>query len=249
MTNDEMENLVNFIVSQQAQTAVKLDRLTEKVDALAVAQNRAEERWTRTEERWTRTEESIRALLTIAVPAGQRSGRLLFASGVLLEAGVLGLFVTLLGRSAWTPVFALVIVAALGMLVAHVMMRARAFGRPARDRIDFGALHDASAIASLAGAIVIGLGLGASIVPSMAAAFQTVSHDELPRATSGLNTIQRLAGAIGTAYVMSRNPAPAKNSASARVETVIGPIAPPCCMRAISIDLCVLTCGRNATLE
>ncbi len=54
-----MENSVNFIVSQQAQTAVKLDRLTEKVDALAVAQNRAEERW-------TRTEESIRALLTIA---------------------------------------------------------------------------------------------------------------------------------------------------------------------------------------
>jgi len=59
MTNDEMENSINFIVSQQAQTAVKLDRLTEKVDALAVAQNRAEERW-------TRTEESIRALLTIA---------------------------------------------------------------------------------------------------------------------------------------------------------------------------------------
>ena|SRR2546428_11535521 len=59
MTNDEMENSINFIVSQQAQTAVKLDRLTDKVDALAVAQNRAEERW-------TRTEESIRALLTIA---------------------------------------------------------------------------------------------------------------------------------------------------------------------------------------
>jgi hypothetical protein len=59
MTNDEMENSINFIVSQQAQTAVKLDRLTEKVDALAVAQIRAEERW-------TRTEESIRALLTIA---------------------------------------------------------------------------------------------------------------------------------------------------------------------------------------
>src|SRR5881398_1197860 len=36
---------------------------------------------------------------------------------------------------------------------------------------------------------------------------------------------------------MSRYPDSAKNSASARVETVIGPIAPPCCMRAISIDL------------
>ena len=59
MTNEETENSINFIISQQAQTAVKLDRLTEKVDALAVAQNRAEERW-------TRTEDGIRALLTIA---------------------------------------------------------------------------------------------------------------------------------------------------------------------------------------
>jgi hypothetical protein len=40
MTN-EMENSVEFLVEQQTQTAVKLDRLTEKVDALAVAQNRA----------------------------------------------------------------------------------------------------------------------------------------------------------------------------------------------------------------
>src|SRR5581483_6864588 len=46
---------------------------------------------------------------------------------------------------------------------------------------------------------------------------------------------------------MSRNPASAKNSPSARVETVIGPIAPPCCMRPISIVLWVFTCGRNST--
>ena len=33
------------------------------------------------------------------------------------------------------------------------------------------------------------------------------------------------------------------------VETVIGPTPPPCCIRPISIALCVFTCGRNATPE
>jgi EmrB/QacA subfamily drug resistance transporter len=52
----------------------------------------------------------------------------------------------------------------------------------------------------LSGALlVIGAGIGATIVPSMAAAFQSVSRAETPRATSALNVIQRVAGAIGTA--------------------------------------------------
>ena len=52
----------------------------------------------------------------------------------------------------------------------------------------------------LAGALgVIGLGLGATITPSMAAAFQALSRAETPRGTSALNVIQRIAGAIGTA--------------------------------------------------
>jgi len=46
---------------------------------------------------------------------------------------------------------------------------------------------------------VLGLGIGSTIMPSMAAAFQTLARDETPRATSALNTIQRVAGAIGTA--------------------------------------------------
>jgi MFS family permease len=46
---------------------------------------------------------------------------------------------------------------------------------------------------------VLGLGVGSTIMPSMAAAFQTLAHDETPRATSALNAIQRIAGAIGTA--------------------------------------------------
>jgi EmrB/QacA subfamily drug resistance transporter len=47
--------------------------------------------------------------------------------------------------------------------------------------------------------LVLGLGIGSTILPSMAAAFQTLSHHETPKATSALNTIQRIAGAIGTA--------------------------------------------------
>jgi EmrB/QacA subfamily drug resistance transporter len=52
----------------------------------------------------------------------------------------------------------------------------------------------------LAGALgVIGLGLGATVTPAMAAAFQALSRAETPRGTSALNAIQRIAGAIGTA--------------------------------------------------
>src|SRR5262249_10554217 len=47
--------------------------------------------------------------------------------------------------------------------------------------------------------LVIGAGLGATIAPSMAAAYQALSRAETPRGTSGLNAIQRIAGAIGTA--------------------------------------------------
>jgi MFS family permease len=46
---------------------------------------------------------------------------------------------------------------------------------------------------------VVGLGLGATVAPSMAAAFRALPHAEMPQGTSALNTIQRIAGAIGTA--------------------------------------------------
>ena len=59
MTSEEMQKAMAFIVEQQAQTTVKMDRLTESVDALAVAQDR-------NEKKWERTEEGIRALLSIA---------------------------------------------------------------------------------------------------------------------------------------------------------------------------------------
>ncbi len=57
--SEEMQKTMQFILEQQAESAVKLDRLTEKVNALAVAQDR-------NEKKWERTEEGIRALLSIA---------------------------------------------------------------------------------------------------------------------------------------------------------------------------------------
>src|SRR2546422_5635119 len=80
MTNEEMQTAMEFMVNQQAQTAVKLDRLTEGVDALtvrvdglavrvdglAVRVDGLAEIQTRAEQRWERTEEGIRALLSIA---------------------------------------------------------------------------------------------------------------------------------------------------------------------------------------
>jgi EmrB/QacA subfamily drug resistance transporter len=49
--------------------------------------------------------------------------------------------------------------------------------------------------------LVLGLGIGSTILPSMAAAFQTLSRDETPKGTSALNTIQRMAGGVGTAVL------------------------------------------------
>jgi hypothetical protein len=48
---------------------------------------------------------------------------------------------------------------------------------------------------------VIGIGLGSTILPSMAAAFQTLTREETRRGTSAINAIQRIAGAIGTALL------------------------------------------------
>jgi hypothetical protein len=48
---------------------------------------------------------------------------------------------------------------------------------------------------------VVGFGIGSTIMPSMAAAFQTLSREETPRGTTAINAIQRIAGAIGTALL------------------------------------------------
>jgi MFS family permease len=60
---------------------------------------------------------------------------------------------------------------------------------------------DTSYVYLSAALLVLGWGIGSTIMPSMAAAFQTLSREETPRATSAINAIQRIAGAIGTALV------------------------------------------------
>ena len=54
----------------------------------------------------------------------------------------------------------------------------------------------------LAGSLfVIGLGLGSTIMPSMAVAYQAVPREAVPQATSTINVIQRIAGSVGTALL------------------------------------------------
>jgi EmrB/QacA subfamily drug resistance transporter len=56
--------------------------------------------------------------------------------------------------------------------------------------------------ALLVGALVVrGLGLGASMLPAMASAFAALDRSQVPRATSGLNALQRVGGSIGTAFI------------------------------------------------
>jgi MFS family permease len=48
---------------------------------------------------------------------------------------------------------------------------------------------------------LVGAGLGATITPSMAAAFQDLAHSEMSQATSAINVVQRVAGSFGTALL------------------------------------------------
>ena len=48
---------------------------------------------------------------------------------------------------------------------------------------------------------VMGLGMGLTMMPTMAAAIQTLSHDEVPRASTMLNILQQVSASIGTALL------------------------------------------------
>jgi EmrB/QacA subfamily drug resistance transporter len=45
--------------------------------------------------------------------------------------------------------------------------------------------------------LLVGAGLGATITPAMAVAYQTLERAAVPRATSVINTVQRIAGSLG----------------------------------------------------
>src|SRR5215217_4044762 len=68
--------------------------------------------------------------------------------------------------------------------------------------IPFAFLAADSSYSVLAALLVVrGLGIGASMMPAMAAAYATLERAAVPRATSALNALQRIGGSIGTAVL------------------------------------------------
>src|SRR5262249_26198561 len=98
-------------------------------------------------------------LLPMTFPSKMPTGKPIYASAILLETGVLGLFVTLGVGSDWALVFGAAIAAGIVVFGVQVMwMLRRRMPKPAGSpRIDFGLLHAAAAGLSLAAATTIGL--------------------------------------------------------------------------------------------
>jgi EmrB/QacA subfamily drug resistance transporter len=82
--------------------------------------------------------------------------------------------------------------------------------------------------AVLAGALfVLGLGLGATFVPLMAAAYQGLPPAAIPSVTSTLNTVQRVGGSVGTALLaVTLQGAIARQVPRLRGGAVFGPLPP-----------------------
>ncbi|MGE3705104.1 MAG: hypothetical protein AB7I13_07510 [Vicinamibacterales bacterium] len=97
-------------------------------------------------------------LLPMVLPSKPPAGRSTYLSAVLLETGVLGLFVTLLLRSTWTPVFGAFVLAGLAAFLSQVaaMARHRVRRPPEAPRVDFAVLHAAGAGVWLIAACGIG---------------------------------------------------------------------------------------------
>jgi hypothetical protein len=100
-------------------------------------------------------------MLPMVFASKMPSGPSVHASAVLLELGVLGLFVTLLVRSSLAIWFGLTIVAGIAVFAGHVlwMLRHRVSKPVDRPPLDFAVLHAAGAGAWLAASAVLGLTL------------------------------------------------------------------------------------------
>jgi EmrB/QacA subfamily drug resistance transporter len=81
----------------------------------------------------------------------------------------------------------------------------------------------------LGGVLVVrGLGLGASIQPTVAAAYAMLDSAQVPRATAALNTLRQLGGSIGTAVlsvVLQHESAAALPSANGGAGELLGPLS------------------------
>ncbi|MFG2085919.1 DHA2 family efflux MFS transporter permease subunit [Spirillospora sp. NPDC048824] len=69
--------------------------------------------------------------------------------------------------------------------------------------VGFAAILEADTSYWALGAVLftMGLGMGMTMMPVMAAAIQTLAHDEVPRASTMLNIIQQVSASIGTAMM------------------------------------------------
>jgi len=104
-------------------------------------------------------------LLPRVRPARLKAGRLLSTSGIVLEAGVAGLFVSLLLQSPWTIFFGIIVASALVATASHLIwtLRSAAPAPTSAPTIDFALLHAAGAGASLL--VAIGLGVTLLVAP------------------------------------------------------------------------------------
>ena len=102
-------------------------------------------------------------LLPMVLPAAMPAGRSLYASAILLETGIVGLFAALVLRSGATLLFALTVVAAFAVFAWHVVWMLERPRRPPRHRTrpDFAVHHLGAAGASLLFACVCGVLLAA----------------------------------------------------------------------------------------
>jgi MFS family permease len=75
--------------------------------------------------------------------------------------------------------------------------------------------------ATIAALLLIGLGMGSTITPAMAAAFRTLPPSAMGQATSTINVTQRVAGALGSALLA----VVLQHAITARLPTLHGGIA------------------------
>src|SRR5205807_1117043 len=100
-------------------------------------------------------------MLPMTFPSKMPTGRSIYASAILIELGVLGLFTTLLLRSGLALAFGVTVVAGLVVFAAHVagMLRHRVSKPVGAPRVDFGLLHAGAASVSLIIAVALGIAL------------------------------------------------------------------------------------------
>ena len=101
-------------------------------------------------------------LLPMLLPAAMPDRASLWASALLLEAGLLGLTAGLMARRAWAGIFALLVVAGIAAFLREVLWMARN-PRPAPKELprpDLGVVHVAQALVCL----VLAAGLGLALV-------------------------------------------------------------------------------------